>query len=257
MEEPRTECEIGDHSSDVVASLEDACPENRDIAGVLRELGGVCRGDATIHWADGDQRWQEGLQRLERLRASGHELHQFFSDLHAAHVGHEHEIFVVPNEPERVFKVTLNGAYGCRLRFCPKDPDLEERFFQPEVSLDPRSYLLRWMLLNAVTDFRTRLEAIMPPTSNVRELRVCVSQPILPRGNPSDGQIAESLAEVGFGRIGRDSYINFGARIVLGDLGPRNARLVDGVFVPFDAIAEFVDPTVLNWAFREMHLFEE
>lgn len=242
---------------DPIASLEASCPENRNFGRVLRELGGIHCGSETIDWADGDPRAQLTLRSFPELLEAGNRLEKIFSEDHLDHIGHEHQVFRDPAQPERIFKVTLSGGYGCRLSFFKADPELEERFFQPTVSLDPRSYLIRWMLINSISDFRTKLEAIMKPVPPIRELRLCVSQPILPPGDPTEAEIASHLLEAGFARVGRDAYINFGSNMVLADMAPRNARIVDGVFVPFDAIAQSFGSEVRDWALRHLGLMDE
>jgi hypothetical protein len=224
----------------------DSCPENRQIAGILRRLGGVPFSRSGFDWQDGDPRGQAGLASETALIDAGKALAEFYENARLEQAGHEHELFLPPHQPDRIFKVTLNGAYGCRLRFSPFDPDLEERYFRPEVSLDPRSYLLRWLLLNTVTPYRTRLEAIFPPIPPLREWRLCVSQDLLPPTRLSDSAIQQHMVGYGFERIGRDAYFHAGRALILGDLSPRNAALLDGSLIPFDAIAEVISPEVIR-----------
>jgi hypothetical protein len=224
----------------------DCCLENRQIAGILRRLGGLRFSRSGFDWQDGDPGGQACLASETALIEAGKALAEFHADDRLECAGHEHELFRHPHQPDRIFKVTLNGAYGCRLRFSPFDPDLEERYFRPEVSLDPRSYLLRWLLLNTVTPYRTRLEAIFPPIPPLREWRLCVSQELLPPSRLSDFVIQKHMAGYGFARIGRDAYFHAGRDLVLGDLSPRNAAFLDTALIPFDAIAQTVSPEIAH-----------
>lgn len=249
--EPTRADGAGNHL-DHIQALEDSCPENRDFGRVLRRLGGIPDGRASDDQKTVREGWQQALRSFGEFVESGERLSVFYALERAEHVGQEHEIFYHPDQSDRTFKVTLNGCYGCELRFCPADPELEERYFHPEVSIDPRTYLARWMILNSLLGFRTRLEGFLAPIPPRRELRICVSQPLLPPGRPTESQIAGYMERYGFGKIGRDSFFNYQSRLVLGDLSPRNARLVDGVLHPFDAIPIQVSEKVTDWILKRM-----
>jgi hypothetical protein len=108
------------------------------------------------------------------------------------------------------------------------------------------------MLLNTLGEYQTRYEGLLWPQEDLFVPRICVSQPFLESENPSESEIAESLSRYGYQRISVDTYLNGRTNILLSDAAPRNVRIINGVPVPFDAIASFATPEVLAWVAKSV-----
>jgi hypothetical protein len=162
--------------------------------------------------------------------------------------GSEHLLIRIKGESERIFKTTFDDNLGCTSDFYPSDPELSGRHFHATGNADPFFYLSRWIFLNAISHYQTRYEGILPPTIASHLPRICVSQPILPRRNPTVQEIEQSLQIYRFRKISEDAFLRDADEILLTDVAPRNIRIVDGVPAPFDAIAQRAPPKVLIWA---------
>lgn len=231
-------------------NLADVCPENYDIAEVIRGLERFCKGGSHLNWPRSRRGQSDLLNQFLEEQASDRDriLAGRISGQSYTVGGDEHHLLVLPDEPARIFKITHSDSFGCRIRFFRADPDLTEKHLIPEVNEDPFIYLRRWMILNSLTGYRTKFEGMLPPQGNLLLPRICVSQPILPRecANPPSTLIKSALQEYGFSRVALDGYANHGG-ILLADAAPRNLWVVDGVPVPFDALAEYATPEIQEW----------
>lgn len=228
--------------------IEDSCPENRQLAEVIRWLEGFHSGDSSLDWKESRRRRADALAAF--LEASP-ESHELISRLHGADYvigGDEHFVIRVDEDPERVFKITHGDAFGCHSFFSPHDPDLTGKHFHGSVNEDPVLYLRRWMLLNSFTGYTTRFEGLLPPEEKLRMSRICVSQPALDVPNPTRKEIRESLAAYGFESISEDAFLHFENRILLTDAAPRNVRIVEGNLALFDVIASMATTRMYEWA---------
>ena len=160
--------------------------------------------------------------------------------------GDEHHIVRVSSEPERVYKLTHGDNFGCRSYFSPADPELIGNF-HGETNADPFFYLERWVYLNCISEYQTRFEGFMPSEKSGWLPRICVSQPELPGSNPAPQEIREALSKYRFCEVSTHAFYQPEMQMLLTDAAPRNVRIVDGVPVPFDAIAQIVKGRVLTW----------
>lgn len=99
-----------------------------------------------------------------------------------------------------------------------------------------------------MSGFQTRFEGFLPPEPGLRRPRICVSQPQLVGVNPTDLEIEVALKEYGFQAISRHTYFQPDTKILLTDAAPRNVWIIQGIPVPFDAIAEIASSRVLEWS---------
>ncbi|MEI9894397.1 MAG: hypothetical protein WDN28_11070 [Chthoniobacter sp.] len=102
-----------------------------------------------------------------------------------------------------------------------------------------------------MSDYQTRFEGIVPPEKAGWLPRICISQPELPGINPTPQQIRETLGPYGFREISRDAFFDPETHLLLTDAAPRNVRIVDGIPIPFDAIAQIPSGKVLEWALAQ------
>ena len=152
------------------------------------------------------------------------------------------------SDPERIYKITHGDNFGCRSHFSKSDPELTGRHFHGTGNADPFFYLTRWWLLNQITRYQTRFEGFLLPAHSGHLPRICISQPELDRREPNRNHIRNALKDFGFVEISEDAYLNSDTRILLTDAAPRNVRIVDGIPVPFDAIAQIASDELLTWA---------
>ncbi len=172
-------------------------------------------------------------------------------EVRGAHIedgGSEHVIIEFEAEPDRVFKATFGDNLGCRSDLFRSDPELTGRHFHPTGNADPFFYLRRWLCLNSISGYKTRYEGIIPLGYDGHLPRICVSQPVIIASNPTERQIEQALKLYGYRKISGDAFLNDDNGVLLTDAAPRNVRIVDGVPIPFDAIAEIAPPAVLQWA---------
>jgi hypothetical protein len=166
--------------------------------------------------------------------------------------GDEHHVIRVSSDADRVFKLTHGDNFGCRSYFSPVDPELIGHF-HGETNADPFFYLTRWGLLNSISGYQTRFEGFVHSERPGWLPRICVSQPVLPGENPTPAQIREALAKYGFREISTAAFFQPEIRVLLTDAAPRNVRIVDGIPIPFDAIAQIPSGKLLNWAMERCH----
>jgi len=233
-----------------IQDLADVCPENHDFAKVLWGLERLCENGSFLYWPESRQRQSDLFARLLESESfpENESLIQRFSGQPYVVGGDEHHLIYLPDSPERIFKITHSDSFGCVSRFFCEDADLNGKHFIPGVNTNPVFYLTRWMILNSLTEYRTKFEGILPPQGNLMVPRLCVSQLILAKEyrNPDADLIRKAFLGHGFKRIAQDAFIN-SVGIVLSDAAPRNVGIVGGNPIPFDALAEFAAPAVLDW----------
>ena len=170
---------------------EDSSPENRELAGVLRELGRLLPGHSEINWQESRKRCGEVLREFSRSSEKSRGIADLLKGQPYEVGGDEHHIIRVSSDPCRVHKVTHGDNFGCRSYFSPADPELKGHF-HGETNADPFFYLKRWVLLNCLGDYQSRFEGIIPPEKEGWLPRICISQPELPGTNPTPEEIREA-----------------------------------------------------------------
>jgi hypothetical protein len=55
------------------------------------------------------------------------------------------------------------------------------------------------------------------------------------------------MTNAGFREISRGAFFLKEAGVLLTDAAPRNVRIVEGLAIPFDAIAEVAEDEVVRW----------
>lgn len=227
--------------------IEDSSAENRELADIIRQLERSSPGGEAIDWEE-DRAQSAAVLFSVASSEKSFALTRRLDGVEAARVGDEHDLLAVEDQPDRIFKATHSDVFGCKSYFSPHDPDLTGKHFHGTGCLNPLFYLRRWMLLNWLSGFQTQFEGFLPPEPALSRPRICVSQPQLDGYNPSVRQIREGLARYGFEPVSEHAYLQRATKILLTDAAPRNVWVVDGVPVPFDAIAEIASPRVIAWA---------
>ena len=226
---------------------EDSSPENRELEALVRRLGGLLPGGPSVNWQESRPWCSEilgavaaGCEKSRRLTAA-------WKDLSYEVGGDEHHLIRVEGDPSRIYKVTHGDNFGCRSYFSPFDPELTGRHFHGTGNADPIFYLRRWILLNSISAYQTRFEGFLPPQNPKWVPRICVSQAIVVERDPDQAEIRKALAEYGFTNISQDAFLHEPTALLLTDAAPRNVRIVEGIPVPFDAIASIASPDILEW----------
>jgi hypothetical protein len=228
----------------------DASSESRELDEILRELERLMPGGDSIDWQE-SRRWCAEI--LEGVRSRCEKSQRLADLLNGAEYivgGDEQHIIRLEQQPERLYKATHGENFRCRSYFSPHDPELTGKHFHGTGNADPFFYLKRWRLLNDLGGFKTRFEGFLPPTRAGFLPQICISQPMIVGENPSREAIRAALAKYEFREISEDAFLNFQTRLLLTDAAPRNVRIVAGVPVPFDAIAQPAPAKVLAWASR-------
>jgi hypothetical protein len=225
---------------------ENPSPENRELESCLRELGRLLPGDSSVDWQKSRRRCRESLRPLVNSEDS-ERLVSLFSGRRYDVGGDEHHIIEIAEDDHRIYKLTHGDNFGCRSYFSPQDLELTGRNFHGTGNADPFFYIRRWLLLNSLSSYQTRLEGFMRPERPDWLPRICVSQPQLPGDNPTRAHIRAALRTHGFIEISEDAYLRSDFSILLTDVAPRNVRIVDGIPVPFDAIAQTPAKDVIDW----------
>jgi len=230
---------------------DNSSPEAIEFTRIIERLGELLRGGPKIDWPESRKRCAEILEELalgcEKSAALGKRLDgaSFIKG------GDEHLLarHSADGETPRVYKLTYGENFGCFSRFFPKDPELTGRHFFAEGNADPFFYLGRWVYLNSITHYQTRYEGILPPLQGGVLPLICVSQPELPKENPSPWEIERALARFGYLRISHETFIEKNSGILLTDVAPRNVRIVDGIPALFDVLAQKASDQIRRWAF--------
>lgn len=228
--------------------VEDACPENGELARVLRGLEGLHGGGPQVDWWQSRERCAEVLNLFRASHEPSAKLAASLEGVDFEVGGDEHHLVRVDDEPERVFKLTHSDIFGCCPYFSPHDIDFTGKHFHGTGNENPIFYLQRWMLLNFISDYPTRFEGMLPAQSGLRFPRVCVSQPQITARNPERSTIRNGMAQFGFKHLSEDAFLQESTGILLTDAAPRNVRIVNGAPIPFDAIAMFATEAMLAWA---------
>ncbi|MEO6788038.1 MAG: hypothetical protein ABI318_18080 [Chthoniobacteraceae bacterium] len=226
---------------------EDSSPENRELAGVLWKLGRLLPGYSEINWQESRKRCGEVLSKFSLRSEKSRRIADLLEGQPHKVGGDEHHIVRVSSDPCRVYKVTHGDNFGCRSYFSPVDPELAGHL-HGETNADPFFYLERWGLLNSLGEYQTRFEGIIPPEKEGWLPRICVSQPQLPGTNPTPQEIREALAKYEFREISIGAFYQPTINVLLTDAVPRNVRIVEGLPIPFDAIAQLPSERVRDWA---------
>jgi hypothetical protein len=232
--------------------------ENRDLTAVLRDLERVLPDRSDFHRPGFRERYREVLNAFALESPTTARLTDLLEDAPYFVGGDEHRIVRIQgNQPDRVYKFTHSDSFGCRTEFHPSDPELLGKHFFAGVNTDLLFYLERWICLNSIGTYQTAFEGFLPPVNERQMARVCISQPILPpqtpaRPNPTEHEIEDAFLPYGFRRISEGAFFRKESLVLLTDAAPRNVRVVGGVPVPFDAIAEIASPEVIEWASSKM-----
>ena len=225
---------------------EDSSAENRKLAEVIRELGSLLPSGPEVDWQELRGRCGEVLREITRESSKSCRLTALLEGAPYFVGGDEHHIIRVDSEPDRIYKFTHGDNFGCRSYFSPVDPELIGHF-HGETNADPFFYLKRWILLNSISGFQTRFEGFVPSEKPGWLPRICISQPELPGVNPTPEKIRATLQPYGFVEVSNAAFFDPETRLLLTDAAPRNVRIVEGIPVPFDAIAQIATGRVLEW----------
>jgi hypothetical protein len=234
--------------------FEDTLPANRELAARVRELGGVLPGDRQVDWQENRNRVRDILRGLAAEGDEARRTAGLTARLQGAQFilgGDEHDILRIETEADRVFKLTRGNNFGCRSYFSPADPELVGHF-HGESNADPFFYLNRWRLLNSISEFQTRVEGVVAPERPGWLPRFCLSQPVLPGGNPTHRALREALGKYGFVEVSEAAFFDRERHILLTDASPRNVRVIDGHPVPFDVIAQVISGRLLDWCMERV-----
>jgi hypothetical protein len=166
--------------------------------------------------------------------------------------GDEHRLLEITEKSStRVFKTTQSDSFGCVSDFTRTDLDGLGKHFFNSVNENVVAYLERWMWLNVIGGYETVFEGMLPPEPPLIVPSICISQPLLPKGNPTSREIEQQLRVYGFLRVSDDAYMHPLGMITITDAAPRNVRIVEGaegkVPVLFDAIARLSTSEELVW----------
>jgi hypothetical protein len=227
-------------------SFEDSGSEDGGLEGVLRELGRVLPGSAEINWAESRGRCREVLGEVIGQSRKSRRLIELFEGAPYFVGGDEHHVVRVETDTQRIYKFTHGDNFGCRSFFSPFDPELRGHF-HGETNADPFFYLRRWQLLNQIGGYQTRFEGFLPAEKPEWLPRICISQPELGGTNPTPQEIREALAKYGFAEVSISAFFEPDSGLLLTDCAPRNVRIVDGIPVPFDAIAQIASGRIAAW----------
>lgn len=227
--------------------LQNPSPENKRLGEVLRQLAGLLPSGPEVDWQESRGRCSEVLQELIRQSAESERLQRLLDGAEYFVGGDEHHVISVPSAPERIYKFTHGDNFGCRSYFSAVDPEMLGHF-HGETNADPFFYLERWVLLNSISDYQTNFEGFVPAEKANWLPRICISQPLLEGTNPTPQQIRDSLSEYGYREISPAAFFHPESGLLLTDAAPRNVRIVDGVPIPFDAIAQVAPGRIRKWA---------
>lgn len=161
--------------------------------------------------------------------------------------GDEHNNFILEDYSSRIFKITHNNSFGCKVLFDPIDSELTGKNFIAQGNDCPHFYLRRWQLLNSISDYQVKLEGIISPERPGWMPRICISQPFIEGKNPTQDEITEALAKYDYFEVSRGAYYNASSNILLTDTFKRNVRIVNGEPALFDAIASEPTGEALEW----------
>ena len=227
-------------------------PES-ELARIVRELGGVSRRCRTLGWQEARESYRDALAELTWSVCTSPEAgeldHLYRGDLVAFIGGDEHINIHFEKEnagDDRVYKITHSDQFGCGVLFDEHESTMG-RHFIAQGNDDPYFYLRRWELLNSISEYQTHFEGIIAPEREGWLPRICVSQPYVAGGTPSQCDITAALSDYDFYEVSGGAYFSPSRAILLTDAFPRNVRIWKGVPVLFDAIASEPEEEVVAW----------
>jgi len=234
-------------------SEDNPSPENRDLRAVLRELDRILPRFSDFGGPEFRDRNRAILNSIVSRSERTRRLSRLLEGAPYFVGGDEHRIIQVPEHPDRIYKLTHSNSFGCHSEFHPSDPELSGKHFFAGVNSDIRFYLRRWIWLNSISTYQTRYEGLLSSENERHMPVVCISQPALPpqslaHPNPTEEEIESALKTYEYLKVSRDAFLNQESGILLTDAAPRNVRIIEGIPVPFDAIAEIASPEVRKWA---------
>lgn len=233
--------------------VEDASPENRELGSIARQLGKLHENPSTFDWAKSRQWCCDLLVAIRETCGKSRDLEERLEGRKFEVGGSEHSLVELPEFEGRIFKITGDNSFGTSWDLFPSDPELTGKHFHATVCEDPIYYLRRMMLVNMFTaeEYQTRYEGILPPGPHLKVPRLCISQGYVDSPNASRHIIESGMRALEFEKISEDTFLNIGIGVLIGDAAPRNVKEIEGVLVPFDAIAEVASPRVIEWALEQ------
>lgn len=103
-----------------------------------------------------------------------------------------------------------------------------------------------------ISHYKTQFEGIIAPEREGWLPRICISQPYAGDATPSQRQITTALADYLYLEVSDGAYYSADHDILLTDAFPRNIRLVDGMPIPFDAIASTPSEEARQWILNKI-----
>ncbi len=237
----------------------DAGTANIILEGILRQLGRVSQSSREVSWQKARENYREILTSLApTYQAKKGSVAYQINDLNldAFTGGDEHILISVDDTSDsseeipytsRIYKITHSECFGCKVLFDPEDTELSGKHFHAQGNYDPWLYLKRWQLLNSISSYTTRFEAIIAPEQPNWPPRICISQPYIPGEPPSQTIITEAFMKFNFHPVSLGAYYSHERDILLTDAFPRNVRIWQGAPVPFDAIAINPNAEMKTW----------
>ncbi len=238
---------------DTSSSQENAFSQNRELEGILRELGRISQSCRSLGWKEARESYSEALTSLARRFPITSELEKdWLIDLDAFVGGDEHINIRIERRPGRIYKITKADQFGCGVLFDPHDIELTGFNFLAQGNDDPFIYLKRWELLNSIGDYQTRFEGFVAPERDGWMPRICVSQPVLTDPVPTQKDITDALIPYGYHEVSLGAYYSMESGILLSDSFPRNVRLQDGNPALFDSIATIPQEKARKWLINKL-----
>ncbi len=229
-----------------------------DCIDAIPEMGNLLSKCSEIGWKAFEEKCCEYLlARLAGTPADAESKFKVTRELHHQvdfEGGDEHHIALYANdETQRVFKWTYGDNFGLLLKVYEIDPQGMNQNVISSGNPDPRYYLRRWIILNNIGPPITRFEGLLPPDfmNGGRLPRLSISQRMLPPENPSYREIVTAFHKIGFIEVAENAYYRESDNILLGDAAPRNVRIVNGIIIPFDAVAEQLLGKPKEWCIHE------
>ncbi|MEO8614096.1 MAG: hypothetical protein ABI600_03065 [Luteolibacter sp.] len=230
----------------------------RDCIDAIPEMGSILSKCSEIGWKAFEEKCCEYLlARLAGTPADAESKFKVTRELHHQvdfEGGDEHHLALSANEEaRRVFKWTYGNNFGLLLKVYEIDPQGMNQNVISSGNPDPCYYLRRWIILKNIGPPVTRFEGLLPPDflNGERLPRLSISQRMLPPENPSYQEIINAFHKIGFIEVAENAYYRENDNILLGDAAPRNVRIVNGVIIPFDAVAEQPSGNAKEWCGNE------
>ena len=154
---------------------EDASSSDSILERILGQLGCVSQECREISWQEARESYAKTLTTLENQHASySAEIlgYIYEQDLKGFIGGDEHILFMQKDRSatnvetpftSRIYKITHSECFGCGVIFDPYDIELTGKHFHARGNADPWLYMKRWQLLNSISSYTTKFEAIIVP----------------------------------------------------------------------------------------------